>query len=237
MDSGSTTHWQKVAVVVTILIVLVPTLISKAWSLLYPEHHLLYSAFAAQGHGGTGVAVVQIYNQGQVRERDVILKFSEASLAQGIPQAAVSESSTYGTYYGEGRFTPVEAAKDGRFQVHVGELPPESTVQVTLLTKGMKLGESTMDPTWSSANYQVIAQEALGEEAERTPVAASMDFRSEWFRYSPYAFAFVIGLFVVGLGAGMIYDIFFSTPQKQMTLLWQQMDRLQERIDKAKRYE
>jgi hypothetical protein len=235
MDSSSQ-HWQKVAVIVSVMLFAVPAGAVRAWRALYPEHLLVVEAAETAPFSGVATASITIHNQGTQREENVMLSVEADSIEGDALLAAVSDATSFNVYSADTMYEHWKVAPNGHAQVRIGRILPGESIRVSLVGVGRKLTESVqLDPSFGEP--KVTSDLATGVEASSDPLPGSLSLRSAYFEMSPYAFAFVVGLFVVMIGVGIIYELFFSTPQKQMAALWRQMDLLQEKIDKERRYQ
>lgn len=238
MSAESTTTWQKIAIIIALLTLALPAAARFGWQLVFPPNYLLYETTHTTKIDETQIASVIVVNAGHATQKDVVLYLPSNSVdTEHVKIEISSPKRTHlrSLFEAEPK-TPIKKySQESGFKVPLGNIAPEEEVRVTLLAASK---EDLFLTRLSLSDVRVESSSMSAFEADGLRYPAFGDDRHTiYVQVSPYALAFVLAFLGLILLTGLIHDIFFETPQKKVTRLWRQMDQLQEKIDKERRYQ
>ena len=239
MSTESTVTWQKMTVIIALLTLALPVAARFGWQLVFPPNYLLYETTHTTKVSNIQTASVIVVNAGNSTQRDVALYLPSDSTDAKITSIEVSSprrSNLRSLFEAEPQTPIAKYSQESGFKIPMGNIAPEEEVRVTL-TATSKTDEF-LPTRLSLSEARVESSSMSGIEADgvRYP-AFSDDPHTMYVQLSPYLLAAFSTLFGLIMLISLLHDIFFNTPQKQMTRLWRQMDDLQEKIDKERRYQ
>lgn len=239
MTSENTTTWQKVTVIIAVLAVVVPVAARYSWNVVFPANYLLYEATFTTKTTGTQTASVIIMNAGNAVQKNVTIYLPSKATNAKLTTIEISSPQSPSLGYlidAEPKTSLAKYTEETGAKIPIGNIEPGNEVRATLAetSKGDDLQIDTL--SLSDVRVDSSAASAIKADGVRYPSFAD-DVHSMFLSASPYFLAFMLLLLAVGVVAGFIFSTFFDTPHKQMARLWRQMDALQEKIDKDRRYE
>lgn len=235
----NTTTWQKVTVIIAVLAVVVPFVARYAWGVVFPANYLLYETTFTTKTPGTQTASIIIRNDGGAIQKNVTIYLPSKAADPKRTTIDISSPQNPSLEYlidAEPKIQLSRYTEETGAKIPVGDIGPGNGVRVTLAetSKGDDLQMAAL--SLSDVRVDSSAAPAVKADGVRYPSFAD-DAHSVFLSVSPYLLAFILLLVVVGMVGGLIFSTFFDTPHKQMSRLWRQMDTLQEKIDKERRYE
>jgi len=239
MISDNTTTWQKVTVIIAVLAVVAPFSARYAWNVVFPANYLLYEATFTTKTNNTQTASVIIRNAGGAVQKNVTVYLPSKATNPKFTTIEISSPQSPGIEYlvdSEPKIPLVKYTEETGAKIPVGNIEPGNGVRVTLAeaSKGDDLQTNSL--SLSDVRVDSSAAPAIKADGIRYPSFAD-DIHSIFLSASPYFLAFILLILTAGTVAGFIFSMLFDTPHKQMARLWRQMDTLQEKIDKDRRYE
>lgn len=235
MDTNQGPTWQKFGVIAAILIVIVPWVAKEAYGVVFPPYYLIYQLqHPINGDGFAAFAAI-ITNVGSQAQDGITLTVPSDSYNPDKAYVDVGTPSKYSFIQSSNpKLGELVHANNTGFIIPVGRLMPGETVRVTLITEA-----SGQHPIWLLSNaVRVESKQGLAKQTDDLTFSEADDsLHAVLWEASPYFVAFILSLLAVFASAGLIYSIAFDSKQKQMARLWKQMDTLQQKIDKERRYE
>lgn len=231
--------WQKVTIIIALLTLALPTAARFGWQLVFPPDYLLYETSHTTKVGNNQAASVIVVNAGNTTQRDVALYLPSDSTDPKQTKIEISSprsSNIRSLFEAEPEISFEKFSQESGFKIPLGNIAPEQEVRVTLFATAKKEDLIPTRLSLSDARVESSSMSAIEADGVRYP-AYSDDLHTMYDKTSPYILAIVLALFGLIMLISLLHDIFFETPQKQMTRLWRQMDLLQEKIDKERRYE
>ena len=239
MSTENSTTWQKVTIIIALLTLALPTAARFGWHLVFPPNYLLFETSHTTKIGATQSASVIVVNAGNETQRDVALYIpSDATDAKNtkIEISSPRRSNLRSLFEAEPQTAIAKYSQESGFKVPLGNIAPEEEVRVTFIATSGKEDLIPTRLTLSDARVESSSMSAIEADGVRYP-AYGDDLHSMYVQVAPYILAIFLALFGLIMLISLLHDIFFETPQKQMTRLWRQMDQLQEKIDKERRYQ
>jgi len=234
MDNGQGLTWQKVGTVIAIFIVVIPWLTREAYRIVFPLDRLMYDVQEPINAKGFSAFSVVISNAGSRPQDAITITIPSASYN---PEEAYIRKTTPAVYgaFGPNNLRPgdlIHAASSG-YTVSVGRLLPDESVRVSFVS----LSQDDIH-TWT-VPYNLRVDSRQGGVQKGAGIAIAEDDGSAHgmlWTGAPYLVALAVPFFLILMFSGVIFSIVFDSSEKQMTRLWKQMDLLQEKIDKERRY-
>jgi hypothetical protein len=239
MSSETTATWQKVAVIIAVLTVALPTVSRFLWRVVFPPDYLLYETTHTTRGEGIQSASIVVTNAGLDVQRDVALYLSLDSANASVTRVEVSSPRRSGlrSLFNADPKVPLSTfAHDAGFKVPLGNIGPEEEVRVTLILVANDEDRFTPTLSLSDARVESASMSAIEADGHRRPQFGD-DAHSVYVQLAPYVLAMLLAVIGLMIFLSIIFDVFFDTPQQKMTRLWRQMDQLQEQIDKERRYQ
>jgi len=237
MDGPGLT-WQKVGVIAAILAIILPLLGKGAYLVVFPQYRLVYEVQHPITVPGFSAFAVVITNDGSDREDGVTVVVPPAPFNPAKAYVHVSSPSPYGALgtYPATSADVVSATRDG-YSVPVGRLLSGESVRVTFAAT-TDSGPDAVASSWTLVpGVRVYSKQGGATEGDGMGISVSDDsLHAMLWMMSPYVVALAAAIFLVIIFAGLIFSVAFDSREKQMTRLWKQMDLLQEKIDKERRY-
>lgn len=239
MSTESPITWQKIAIIVAILSVALPTVAKFYLNMVFPENYLLYEKTHTTKTEEIQTASIIVYNAGRGIQKDVFLYIPSDVTEYENTSVEVSNPYRSGlrSIYDAPSPDPLEKFfKERGSKIPLGNIKPEEEVLVTL--RVIPKPDDPYTPRLSLSDVQVESSSMSAIEADGIKYPRfHEDAHSLYMSAAPFFLALTLALLGLALFIAMIFDIFFDTPQKKMSRLWRQMDELQEKIDKERRYQ
>jgi len=229
-------NWNKAAVITTVLIVLIPATGRFAWQVIFPPDYLLYYVTPAiVAYDSTAQAIITT-NAGSQPQEDVTLYLPSGSLDPENTKIEITSPKQYGSYFrAEPDISINDVTHKGGYKIPLGRLNPGEEVRFAVASKDVTGYRSYTLPI---SDVRIESSATVAKEADGTPYPDHPDdLHNIYISASPYIFALFASIIALIMLIGLLYDIFFDSHKKQMTRLWRQMDDLQEKIDKERRYQ
>ena len=230
--------WQKVAIIIAVLTFTLPAGARFAWQVIFPANYLLYETTHTTRTDAIQTATAIVTNDGSATQRDVAIYLPVEAMDPAQVKVEVSSPRTAGLrsiFEAQAKVPLQKYAEDTGSKIPLGNIAPGQEVRVTFV--------ATADPdsylrslSLSDMRVESSTSSAIEADGVRRP-SFNEDWHTSYMQAAPYILAFLLGILGLFLIVGLIYDIFFETPQKKMARLWRQMDTLQEKIDKERRYQ
>lgn len=235
-SAGHQVTWQKIAVVASILFVAVPFAADALWSIFYPDDYLLYEVRQRVAFDGRTTQLLVINNAGRKTQKNVavILDASKAYTQRTLVDVSTPKRIFLSGYSAAEPDVPLsDFSRAASVFVPLGNIEPDEQVVVAFGTReqdGIYLSGINSDVRVESSTTVAIKADGI-----RRPSTAH-DAHSGYVELAPGILAFIVAIVSAIVIIALVFGIFFDSPEKQMTRLWRQLDDLQEKIDKERRY-
>jgi len=239
MIQESNTTWQKATVIIAVLAVVVPVAVRYAWNVVVPANYLLYETTFTTKTSNVQTASVIVVNAGNAAQKQVTIYLP--STATNPKQTTIEISSPRNPnlrylFEAEPKIPLTKYIDDTGSKIPIGNIDPGNEVRVTLAEASQSENLGIHALSLSDARVNSSAASGIKADGIRYPDLAD-DIHSIFLSASPYFLALLLAIFILFTVIGIIFTAFFDSPYKQMSRLWRQMDTLQEKIDKNRRYE
>jgi len=223
--------WQKIAVLITVLIVAAPFVGRFAWHILFPTNRLLYTINEPIEGEGVAAVSIEIVNDGQTTQNGIVVSIpkswnpDEAYLDISTPRRLSLPSA-------DGKPSKLIKLQEKGYVIPVGSLRQNEKIRISLIAISSKEGNK---PSWGMYETRVESATTLGLEADGSREPEFEDsLHGMYFQAAPYLLAVMLSFIGFMAAFGFIFDTFFDTKEKKITRLWKQMNLLQEQIEKER---
>ena len=236
-DTSSSITWQKIAIIVAVVLVAVPAIAGFAWKVVFPQNYLVYATTPIIQTSNSLVGGITITNEGSAVQRDVVLDLTSQNADPKNTFIDISGPSNAPIDFilpSEPKTPLSKYSKGEGSEVPIGIINPGEEVLVTL--KAVKPSEYFVY-TLSLLDVHVQSSQmtAIKADGVRRP-ELNDDLHTFYMMVAPYFLALVAAMIIVIIGISIVHEAFFDTLERKMTRLWKQMDLLQEKHDKERRY-
>ena len=142
-DSSPNVTWQKMALVVAILTLALPTVGRFAWRVVYPPNYLLYETSASVQVAEDLVGEVAVVNAGHSVEKDVALYLPSRAADPASTRVEVSSarrSSLRSLFDATPKIELSKFVRESGSKIPLGTIEPEEEVRVTFIASKPKDG-------------------------------------------------------------------------------------------------
>ncbi len=239
MSTENSITWQKLAIIIAVLTIVLPALAKFYLNIVFPENYLLYEASHTTKTDKIQTASIIVSNAGRGTQKEVFLylpsdatEYKNTSIEVSTPK----RSGLRNIFEAEPSIPLEKFSKETGAKIPLGNIEPEEEVPITLTSISKSEDPYLKRLTLSDARVESASMLAIEADGIRYP-RFNDDLHSTYISMAPFMLAMLLAILGIAILAGMIFDLFFDSPQKKMTRLWRQMDQLQEKIDKERRYQ
>lgn len=236
MSLESSLTWQKVTIVIAILSIVIPATSKFVWDVVFPENFLLYETTHTTRGDKFQTASIHVSNAGNRVQKEifVFLPLDAIDYENSFIEITTPQSFRLSNIYEAVPDVPLSKFhQDTGIKIPVGNMESGENVRVTLLSKSTKSYPKRL--SLSDVRVESYSMKAIEADGTRYP-EHNNDWHSSFVEMSPFMLAMLIFFFGIVFFVTIIFEVFFDTPQQKMTRLWRQMDELQEKVDKERRY-
>jgi len=237
MESKANITWQKAAILVAVLTVVLPVALKFSLATLFPSRDLLFQTTPAVYVDGLTTASIIVTNAGRSPERNVVVKLQRQSLSPEKILVTIGEPTrSSATHYdsAEPKISLSKLKGGDSFVIPVGDLHPDEAVVVYLAGKVEGLTASSL--ALYSARVESSTTVAMRADGIARP-EHELTLHGIYWAFSPYVLAILLAALIFILAIALIHETFFDDDHKKMARWWRAMDSLQEKIDKDRRYQ
>lgn len=235
-DTTSTVTWQKIAVLAAIVVVVLPVVAGFAWKVIFPKNYLLYNDSPIITAANIDIGAVTVINAGSATQTNITFYLPTQYIDPKHTFIAISTPSrSLGYAFSADPESPLTQFKSSNgIQINLGTIQPDEKIRLTF--KQVKPNGVFLSQL-SFLGLHIESAQTVAIEADGTPRPAfAEDIHSLYMDAAPYFLALIASILALFIAVAVIYEAFFDTTQSKMTRLWKQMDILQEKIDKERRY-
>lgn len=236
-ETSSSVTWQKIAIISAIAVVVLPVLATYAWKTLFPPNYLVFHATPIVQTKGALTGGLLVTNEGYATQHNVAVYLTSRDVdpEHAFVDVTAPESTISDFILPSKPNIPLtKYAKGNGARIPVGAINPGEQVLVTLAS--LDAGKYTVN-TLSLLEVHVQSSEmtALKADGVRRPEFDN-SLHAFYMMAAPYFLAFIILVLGIVFIVSIIHEAFFDNYQRKMSRMWRQMDTLQEKYDKEKRY-
>lgn len=236
-DSSSNITWQKLTVIITVLILVLPAVARFAWEVVFPSNYITYEVMPITEVDGYSIGMVIVANSGTAQQQNVSLYLPSSAINSKDSRVEISDPKKYflsSIYDAKPKVSLQKYFQEAGYKIPLGNINADESIRVTIV---LKKDSEFISPRLSFDSTRIESSSMLGIEANgtRMPKFAD-DAHSIYMQVSPFLLGFMLFFGGIVFFVSFIHDAFFDTHQKQMSRLWRKMDNLQEQIEKERRY-
>ncbi len=236
MSLESSLTWQKVTIVIAILGIVIPATSKFVWDVVFPENFLLYETTHTTRGELFQTASIHVNNAGSRAQKEifVFLPLDAIDHENSLIEITTPKRLRLSNIYDADPDMPLSKFhQDTGLKIPVGNVEPGESVRVTLLSKSTKSYPKRL--SLSDVRVESSSMKAIEADGIRYP-EHNNDWHSSFVEMAPFMLAMLLFFIGIVFFVSIIFETFFDTPQQKMTRLWKQMDELQEKVDKERRY-
>jgi len=238
-NASANVTWQKVAILATILLVIVPTILRAAWQIVFPSDYLVYRVEGPVIHDEYVAGRVIVYNAGQDIQRGIRASIElPASIDLKKVYVGVGSSERF-IYNSVPNGMKLLDVKDrNKIDIDLEDLKAEESISIAIFSYGKYVNKNSfLVPSWVSPEITITSNNTKAVEGDSIP-SPEFDTSARGFYYdiAPYFLAFLVAALSAVIFISILYTLFFDSLESQMAKHWREMDRLQEIMDKERRY-